>query len=138
MKKLDEAKVNWIISQKHKRVATSRMADTMQVSAVWIKKLWAKHRHTRAKYHIGSKWEDRVTALQDAQNTLQYCAHGRQHNGATDLEKDIESNTGMHITHNTIHRILIDEDLASKYPKKSKQRKWVRYERRYSNSMWAY
>ena len=29
-----------------------------------------------------------------------------------------------------------DEDLASEQPKKSKRRKWIRFERTYSNSMW--
>lgn len=40
------------------------------------------------------------------------------------------------MAHNRIHRILIREGLAHKEPKKSKQRKWVRWERRHSNSMW--
>lgn len=40
------------------------------------------------------------------------------------------------MAHNKIHRILTQEGLARKEPKKSKQRKWVRWERKHSNSMW--
>ncbi len=35
-----------------------------------------------------------------------------------------------------IRKIMRDEDLSEREPNKAKQRKWVRYERRYSNSMW--
>jgi putative transposase len=49
------------------------------------------------------------------------------------LEKTIEA-CGTHIPHNIIHHILREKGLASEQPKK--QRKWVRYERTYSNSMW--
>ena len=41
MKKLDESKVEWIISQKQKGIATSSIVETMNVSARWVKKLWA-------------------------------------------------------------------------------------------------
>ena len=41
----------------------------------------------------------------------------------------------MNIPYNRIRRILRDEDLASEQPKKSKRRKWIRFERTYSNSM---
>ena len=32
--------------------------------------------------------------------------------------------------------VLRDEDLAARQPNKSKRRKWIRFERTYSNSMW--
>ena len=45
MKKLDESKVEWIISQKRNGVATSRIIKPMNVSARWVKKLWVRYRH---------------------------------------------------------------------------------------------
>lgn len=42
----------------------------------------------------------------------------------------------MDIPHNIIHKILRYKGLASEQPKKQRKRKWVRYERTYSNSMW--
>ena len=55
---------------------------------------------------------------------------------AVRLETIIERSVGIHISHHTIHGILKDEELAENQPAKAKQRKWVRYERRYSNSLW--
>ena len=46
MKKLDESKVKWIIDQKRKGVTTKKIADTMNVSTRWVKKLWARYRYT--------------------------------------------------------------------------------------------
>ena len=40
------------------------------------------------------------------------------------------------ISHNRIHRILIESGMAMEDPNKRKQRKWVRYERKHSNSLW--
>ena len=48
MEKLNESKVGWIISQKRKGVATSSIVETMNVSARWVKKLWARYRHADA------------------------------------------------------------------------------------------
>jgi putative transposase len=55
--------------------------------------------------------------------------------GAVYLEKVIMAHGGK-ITHNRVHRILKQEGLARTEPKKSRQRKWVRWERRHSNTMW--
>ena len=56
--------------------------------------------------------------------------------GAVGLEKCIELETGEHIPHNRIHKILTENHLASPNPKKQKQRKYCRYERKHSMSLW--
>lgn len=55
--------------------------------------------------------------------------------GAVNIEK-VLSERGINISHNRIHRILLENGLAKNEPKKGKRRKWIRYERRHSNSMW--
>ena len=63
-------------------------------------------------------------------------ASRENHVGAVRLHRRIEESTGIDIPYNKIHQILRDEDLASEQPKKSKRRKWIRFERTYANSMW--
>ena len=58
------------------------------------------------------------------------------HLGAVRLHGIIRNSTGINIPYNKIHQILRDENLASEHPKKSKRRKWIRFGRTYSNSMW--
>ena len=48
----------------------------------------------------------------------------------------IETGTGIHIPHNTIHRMLVSNGLASEEKEKKRRRRWIRYEREHSNSMW--
>ena len=55
--------------------------------------------------------------------------------GAVNIE-GVLSEKGINISHNRIHRILIDLNLANNEPKKQKRRKWIRFERTYSNSLW--
>lgn len=58
------------------------------------------------------------------------------HVGARHLEEIIESSTGVHIPHNTIHKIMVENNLAMEEKRKKQRRKWIRYEREHSNSMW--
>ena len=45
MRKLDESKVKWIILQKKAGKTTNRqIADTMGISEIWVKKLWARYK----------------------------------------------------------------------------------------------
>jgi putative transposase len=55
--------------------------------------------------------------------------------GAVNMEK-ILSIQGKHIPHNRIHKIMKQESLAIIQPNKSRCRKWIRYERKHSNSLW--
>jgi putative transposase len=52
------------------------------------------------------------------------------------LEKKIEIDHGIHIPHNTIYRVLLCHGLIEVNLRKRQQRKWVRYERKHSMSLW--
>jgi transposase InsO family protein len=45
---------------------------------------------------------------------------------------------GIHISHNKIHRILLEVRLVKEEHRKKNRRKWVRFERDNSNSMWQF
>jgi len=52
------------------------------------------------------------------------------------LEKKIEIDLGIHIPHNTIYRVLLCHGLIEVNMRKPQQKKWVRYERKHSMSLW--
>ena len=56
--------------------------------------------------------------------------------GPAHLEKKIEETYGIHIPHNRIYRVLLNHGLVEINIKKRQQRKYVRYERAHSISMW--
>ena len=51
------------------------------------------------------------------------------------LQNIIQSKHKLRIPHNTIHMVLKGHGLAKSEPKKQKQRKWVRFERKHSLSL---
>jgi len=53
---------------------------------------------------------------------------------AVTLEK-ILAEQGIYIGHNRIHQILKKEGIVKNEPHKQRRRAWIRYERRYSNSL---
>ena len=139
MKKLDESKVKWIILQKRNGETTSSIAETMNVSTRWIKKLWARYRYTdpdRIIYPAPmGRPEDGILGRRE--HSAMLTARTEEHLGTVRLHGVIMDSTGINIPYNKIHQILRDENLASEHPKKSKRRKWICFERvTYSNSMW--
>ena len=138
MKKLDESKVRWIISQKRRGATNAYMAETMNVSVRWVKMLCARYRNVeidRIAYPVPmGRPRDGLPGRREHSAVL--TARRENHVGAVRLHRRIEGSTGIDIPYNRIRQILRDEDLASEQPKKSKRRKWIRFERTYANSMW--
>ncbi|MFH1588763.1 MAG: DDE-type integrase/transposase/recombinase [Candidatus Diapherotrites archaeon] len=54
----------------------------------------------------------------------------------TPANKIVAAKIEIHIPHNHIHKILKQYCIAKDEPKKQKRRKWIRYEREHSNSLW--
>jgi len=54
---------------------------------------------------------------------------------ATMIEKILDEKE-VHINHNRIHKILLEEGLAKKDQEKQKTRKYKCYQRKHSNSLW--
>ncbi len=52
------------------------------------------------------------------------------------LEKAIERRHGIHIPHDRLWRVLKEDGRVADSPAKQRRRAWVRFERRFSNSLW--
>jgi putative transposase len=134
MGKLDPVKVKWIIKEKEKGSKNADIARSMNITTRWVQMLYAQYKKTntipilkkpgRPKKRISAKMTKIVL---DAQKKHECCA--------TELGKIIDRG-GIHIPRHVIHKILKRNGLASELPNKNKRRKWVRYERTYSNSLW--
>ena len=137
--KLDEEQVRWMMRQKaHGQMGNAEIAESMGVSSRWVRKLWSRYRFTRPE---DITWPPRMgrpveglPGRREHSAVLSCCSQGRRM--AVRLETMVERSIGIHISHHVIHDILKDEELVENQPAKARQRKWVRYERRYSNSLW--
>ena len=138
MAKLDESKVRHILRQSRKGILTGEIAKSVGVSPRWIRLLCARYRNVDLKdvvYPLRMGRPKNGLPGRREQSAVISCRQAA-HLGAAGLEGEIEGATGIHIPHNTIHDILKGEDIARTEHKKGERRKWVRYERTHSNSMW--
>jgi putative transposase len=134
--KLDPVKVAWMIREKEKGQLSNRViAERMGVSPVWVKKLWRRYRTDGVVPALRKPGRKTVqTPEQDVLAIVE--AHSEYEAGAVILERVIDSQYGRHIPHNRIHRVLRSLGLAVDEPRKHVRKKWIRYERKYSNSLW--
>ena len=119
-------------------MTSKEIAKHFDISKRWVLKLCAKYRHVDVSAIKYPEQMGRPAASlpgRKEQSTI-LSNYSENRRSAVRLEKIIELGIGIHISHRTIHRVLKDEELAENQPAKAKQRKWIRYERRYSNSLW--
>ena len=136
MKKLNQKKVRWIVREMKKEDrSVYRIAKTMDITPRWARELYRTHQRT-GHYHYPTKPGRKPRPVPTEERKL-ILETRLEHpiSGAIALEKILDSK-GVHIPHNRIHCILKEEGLAKEEPHKQKRRRWIRYERRYSNSLW--
>lgn len=137
--KLNTKRVAWIIRQKRKGETNTRIAQAMGVSPRWVKKIWSRYRYadvnmisykSRAGRRVGGMYGRR-------EHSAVLSARGNGHLGASILRARIEERSGLNIPKSVIHRVMVENGMAKEDPgKKKKRRRWVRYERTHSNSLW--
>jgi putative transposase len=136
MKKLNQKKVKWVVKEIDKgERSVYRIAKTMKITPQWAREIHRTY-HKTGEYPFPQKPGRKARLVSDEERNL-VIETRREYplSGAVALEKILDSK-GVHIGHNCIHRILKEEGLAKNEPRKQRQRKWIRYERRYSNSLW--
>lgn len=137
--KLDEEQVRWIIREKLKgELSNGTIAETQGVSVRWVQKLWARYKRRKPSDIVYPAPMGRpgngLPGRREHSAVLSGCGLGRLM--AVRLEAAVAEGGGMNITHHVIYKILKDEELVENQPRKARQRKWVFYERRFSNSLW--
>ncbi len=136
MKKLDQSKVERIIREKRKGGNNKVIAEEAGVSVRWVQKLWKRYKNKEEIKFPAPMGRPRNCTPGRREHSTVLSAVSTKIHGAVNLERVIKPLSGIHIPHNIIHRVLRESDVAREQPKKSRRRKWVRYERTYSNSMW--
>jgi len=135
MKKLNQQKIRWIIDQIDKgKKSTYRIAKTQQITPRWARELHYQF-HKIHRYPYPKKPGRKTRPISEEEKKTVLKTRQQHPLSAVALEKILDEQ-GIHIGHNRIHKILKNEGLAKDEPHKQRRRKWIRYERRYSNSLW--
>ena len=136
MRTLNRKKVRWMAKEWDRReLSMSYICKTVGITPRYGWKLYRRYEKTGVLPYpkrLGRK--PKPILLEEKQRIL---AMNERHplSGANTLEKLLDQEGG-HIPHNRIYIVLKQTGKAKDEPKKQKQRKYVRYERKHSNSLW--
>ncbi len=136
MVKLNPAKVRWIVRQKERgELNTTQIAKIQLVTPRRVNQLWREYRHTGEMPVLKESGRPRE-AITASQIAAVLEANSKYRLGACLLESILKTGFNVKMSHNKIHVVLREHGLAKKEPKKARRRKWVRYERKHSMSLW--
>jgi putative transposase len=136
MRKLNRRKIRWIIREMEKgERSVYRIAKLQNITPQWVRQIYRTYQKTGQCPYPNKPGRKPLPTSDEERRVVIEIKREHPASGAVTLEKLLDER-GIHISHNRIHRILKQEGLALDEPRKHKRRKWVRYERRYSNSLW--
>ena len=134
---LDESQVEWIIKAKNEGKKTNEdIARIQGISTRRVRQLYSSYRRTGTIPVLKRPGRPRGPDVTDGERVLIKEAHEKFRLCACYLEDVVLAEYGVKINHNRIHRVLREEGLALDEPRKQRRRKWIRYEREHSNSLW--
>ena len=128
--KLNDDKIKYVIREKKKGTPNATIAENMEISPRHVRRIWAKYRSTGSLPTIsrGGRPATKTISEEEVEMVLAECLFGggTGHQGIGGQK------------HKRPHRIQLmkEHELVESCPAKAKKRKWVRFERQYSNAMW--
>ena len=133
MRKLNKKKIKWIIREVEKReMGVWTIARVQEISERHVRRIAKKFKNKEPEFKKPGRKPKPIT---DEERKIVVQAYKEIRASATMIEQYLDEK-GIKIGHNRIHKILLEEGLAKEERKKKKRRKWVRYERKHSNSLW--
>ncbi len=135
MKKLKPWEILQIIDDRLEGRSAYQLAKRYNVSPPWIRHIVRHYQLTGEPPEL-KKCGRRPKPITEDEVSTVLSAYETYHLGAVRLEGILSDFMEVELSHNRIHKILRKLKLARKSKDKSQKRKWVRYEKKYSNSMW--
>ena len=134
MKKLNKSKVKWIVREMNKRdMGAWSIGQQQDISPQHVRYVYKKYRDV--KDPVLRKPGRKPREITEDERRLVIDTYKEYIVGATMIELILKEK-GIHINHNRIHKIMLEEELAKRDENKQKRRKYKCYERKHSNSLW--
>ena len=133
MRKLTKKKIKWIVREVERReMGVWTIARVQGISERHVRRVAKKFKNREPEFKKPGRKPKQIT---DEERKIVVRAYKEIRASATMIEQYLDEK-GIKIGHNRIHKILLEEGLAKEERKKKNRRKWVRYERKHSNSLW--
>jgi len=131
--RLTQHTVKYAIDQCVKGESTVTIARQIGVSQRHIQRLYAQFRST-GRYPVPNSTGRPSTPPTKEETDIVLEAHKREPVGVIRVALGVQKK--HNISYRKVYRIMKENDMVTASAAKSRKRKWVRYERRYSNAMW--
>ena len=130
--KLDDDKTKYVIHEKEKATPNATIAESIKISPRHMRRLWAKYKSTGSLPTISSGGRPATKTISDEEieTVLTECRKGCSRMGQV-----TKALTDKNISGRTVYSIMREHRLVESCPAKAKKCRWVRFERRYSNTM---
>ena len=132
---LSDKSIRHITRRLEKGRGTKVVAGEMKVSQRHVRRLWAEYLRAGTVRTRGRTGRPRGADTPDAEAEMVRDTHRRWSDGVQPTVKRLRR-AGCNMGYTKVYRILKSNCLVTASPAKSRQRKWMRYERPYSNAMW--
>jgi len=130
--KLTKSKVLEIIRLKNNDWTSYQIRKRIGVTEQRVNQILKDYRDTDAIPVIGNRVGRPAKPIQFEERQLVLRAYEKYRLSASLLEPIIRRETGLHSSHNRIHKILLEEGFALKGEYVQRKKEWIRYERRHS------
>jgi putative transposase len=134
MRTLNQRKLRWVIREMRKgELSVWQIANQQDISPRHARRLYSKFKNIQRPRLSKPGRKPKIISKKEIVFVKNF--YQTQPMGATNLER-VLSFHGKSIPHNRLHKILKQLGLSRTEEKKSKRRKWIRFERKHSNSLW--
>ncbi len=133
--KLTAKSIQYVISQMKNGKDTDTVAKEVHVTQRHIQRLWAEYLKTGTAHQQIPAGRPKNPVPSDLEIQAVLDAHRRRPEGAVRTARRLKGE-GHNISRSRVYQIMKSNGLVVDSPAKSKRRKWIRYERIYSNAMW--
>lgn len=132
-KRLTEKQIKYAMAQCSKGRPTATIAEELNVTQRRIQQLYAEFCKTGTVHVQRASGRRRVKPTNE-EVKLVLDKHQETHAGVVRTTCDLQPN--CNISYRRVYRIMRENGLVTHSPAKSRRRKWIRYERKFSNAMW--
>ena len=130
--KLNPRRIRYLIRKKKQDVSSKKIASQLKISKRRVNQIWYDYNQTRKEPTIGRNIGRPAKPFSDDEAKVIKEAYLKYRFGARMLEPIIRKKWKKKISHNRIHKYLLEMGYASENERKKKRRRWVRYERDHS------
>ena len=134
MGKLNQKKIEYLIREKENGKGTKEIASMLEITDRRVRQIWQEYKKTRKIPELKKRGRKRMMSEEEEKILIQL--YEKYQVSARILEVILKREYNIHVSHNTIHRILKKYGLSRDEKNKKKRRKWIRFEREYSMSLW--